>query len=249
MDPQPAVAALELEPADQGVAPAVIPTVGQVSLTYDSRRDLAHAKPIWRGWLHLACFQVSLVIGTLLIAFQRGALDTTAAAVYAGSVTALFGASALYHRGHWNPAHRLMLERLDHAMIFVLIAGSTVPLILVCVSGPLRIVMLAVMAGLTLIAMITHLVWMTAPEALVGTTFVTLGCLGGATLPFVWSQAGVAAFTLILVGGVLYILGAVQFHHRWPDPRPTVFGFHEVFHVLVAAAAALQYVAIGLLVI
>jgi len=244
MVPQPAVTHFEPTPASHGVQ-----MVAAVSVTYDSRRDLVHPKPIWRGWLHLLCFQASLVVGTLLIARAGGPVRISAASIYAGSVSALFGASALYHRGHWSAAHRRALERLDHAMIFVLIGGSTVPLILVCVSGELRVVMLIAMAGLTVTAMVTHLFWMAAPEALVGSTFVTLGCLGGAALPFVWTHAGIAAFSLILVGGVLYILGAVQFHRRWPDPCPTVFGFHEVFHVFVSAAAILQYVAIGLLVL
>jgi hemolysin III len=252
MVPQPAVAAAESSAVATTGAPAAetaeISLAGTVSLTVDSRRGIVQPKPLWRGWLHLLCFQVSLVIGTLLIAFANGPLETTAAAIYAGSVSAMFGTSALYHRGRWNPVNRMRLERLDHAMIFVMIGGSTTPLILLCVDGPLRVVMLGVMTGLTVIAMVTHLVWMSAPEVLVGSTFVTLGCLGGATLPFVFVHAGVAAFTLILVGGALYVLGAVQYHRRWPDPCPTVFGFHEVFHVFISVAAILQYVAIGALV-
>jgi hemolysin III len=214
-----------------------------------SRPVISYDKPLLRGWLHLIIFQVSLVVGTLLIAFAAGPLRTSAAAIYAGSVSALFGTSALYHRGHWCPKNRMRLERLDHAMIFVLIAGSCAPLLLLCVGGDLRIVLLSIMGGLTAVLMITHLVWMAAPEALVGSTFVVLGCLGGVALPFVWIHVGIAAFVLILVGGLLYIAGAVQFRHRWPDPQPTVFGFHEVFHIFVAVAALLQYIAIGGLVI
>jgi hemolysin III len=121
--------------------------------------------------------------------------------------------------------------------------------LLLCVGGDLRIVLISIMGGLTATLMITHLLWMTAPEALVGSTFVALGCLGGVALPFVWIHVGVAAFTLILIGGLLYIAGAIQFRRRWPDPRPAVFGFHEVFHIFVTVAAVVQYVAIGGLVI
>jgi hemolysin III len=242
MIPQQAVSAAEPTFESDG-----IPMSGHI--TFDSRRGFSHVKPLWRGWLHLVCFQVSLVVGTLLIVFASGPLRTTAAAIYAGSVSALFGTSALYHRGHWSAGHRMLLERLDHAMIFVMILGSCTPLLLICVGGPLGYAMLGVMTGLTAVAMITHLIWMSAPEALVGSTYVVLGCLGGAALPFVWTHAGVAAFVLILSGGVLYILGAMQFHRRWPDPRPTIFGFHEVFHVFISVAAIVQYVAIGLLVI
>jgi hemolysin III len=244
MVPQPAAAPPESTHAQKAVAP-----VGDVSLTFDSRRGLSHVKPVWRGWLHLICFQVSLVVGTLLIASTDGATRITSAAIYAGAVTALFGTSALYHRGQWSPRHRMLLERLDHAMIFVMIAGSCAPLFLLCVGGTLGFVMLGIEVGLAVLAMVTHLIWMSAPELLVGSTFVVLGALGGASLPFVWMHAGVAAFALILGGGVLYALGALQYRRRWPDPLPTVFGFHEVFHVFISVAAIVQYVAIGLLVI
>jgi hemolysin III len=92
-------------------------------------------------------------------------------------------------------------------------------------------------------------VWMSAPEALVGATFIGLGCVGIAALPYVWVHAGIAAFVLMLTGGLLYITGAVLYHRRWPDPVPAVFGFHEVFHAFVSAAATAHYVAIAILII
>jgi len=220
-----------------------------VDYGYDARRDLIYRKPVWRGWMHLVCFEVSLVVGTVVTIGAHGALRTTATAIYAATVSGLFGASALYHRGSWSPPVMRALQRLDHAMIFFLIAGTATPVFLVVVPRPAGLSMLGVMWTVTAVAMLTHVVWMSAPEVLVGGTYIALGCLAGLALPYVWQRAGVAAFTLMLAGGVLYIAGAVLYYRRWPDPSPSVFGFHEVFHAFVSAAAAAQYVAIAVFVV
>jgi len=218
-------------------------------LTYDSKRKLLHAKPVWRGWMHLMGFEVSLVVGTLLVAHAHGATRSVAAGIYAGTVSGLLGTSALYHRGNWSAGMHRVLQRLDHVMIFLLIAGTSTPVFLLVTPDPVGVTLLGVIWGLTGIAMLIHLVWMDAPEVLVGATFIGLGCVGGAALPFVWVHAGIAAFALMLAGGVLYATGAVLYHRRWPDPVPTVFGFHEVFHAFVSAGACAQYVAIAILII
>lgn len=202
-------------------------------------------KPLWRGWLHLVWFGASVAAGTVLIALVDGALRTSAAAIYAVSVTALFGTSALYHRGNWRPQIARRMQRLDHAMIFLMIAGSETPLFLLLVPEPLRKTMLVLLWTLTAVAMATHLSWMTAPEVLVGGTYIALGFIGIVALPFAYTRAGVAIFVLILAGGTLYTLGAILFHLRWPDPLPTVFGFHEVFHTFVCVAAGAHYLAIA----
>jgi hemolysin III len=224
---------------------------GPAALRYDSRRELVYAKPVWRGWMHLMAFEISLVAGTLLVAHTHthGATRTVAAAIYAGTVSGLLGTSALYHRGNWSPAAHQLLQRLDHVMIFLLIAGSSTPVFLLVVPHAIGIWLLAIMWALTALALLTHLAWMNAPEVLVGATFIGLGCVGGVALPFVWIHAGVAAFVLILAGGLLYVAGAVFYHRRWPDPKPAVFGFHEVFHAFVSAAACAHYVAIAILII
>lgn len=204
----------------------------------------APVKPVWRGWLHLVWFEVSVVAGTLLIGFVDGAKRTTAAAIYAASVTALFGTSALYHRGNWRPRIVQLMQRLDHAMIFLLIAGSETPLFMVLAPHRLGTTMLVLLWTLTAVAMIAHLVRMTAPEVVVGGTYILLGCVGIVALPFAWSRGGVGVFVLILSGGILYIVGAVSYHLRWPNPRPSVFGYHEVFHTFVCVAATAHYLAI-----
>ena len=206
------------------------------------------AKPLWRGWLHLVWFEVSLVLGTVLIidvpAHQRGP-----AAIYAAAVSALFGTSALYHRCSWRaPVHRLM-QRLDHAMIFLLIAGTATPVFATLVHGRAQLALLATVWTVTGVALFTHMVWMNAPELVVGSTYVGLGCFGTVALPAVWHRAGVSACVLFAVGGACYIAGAVMYHRRRPDPSPAIFGFHEVFHAFVCAGATLHYVVIACLIL
>ena len=216
---------------------------------YDSRRGCYYEKPILRGWLHLALFQASLVIGTLVLTAVHGAARITAASIYAATVSLLFGTSALYHRGRWSKQASCLLQRLDHLMIFFLIAGTATPAFIIGLPGPPGIIGASVLWAATLTAAVIHLCWMDAPEKLVGGTFITLGVAAGVALPAVWIHSGVPAGSLMLVGGALYLVGALAYHARWPDPRPSVFGFHEVFHTFVGLAAACQYVAIALFVV
>jgi hemolysin III len=167
---------------------------------YDARRGVYYAKPVLRGWLHLLCFGASLVAGPLLLAGGHGAARMTAVAIYSASVSALFGISALYHRGTWTEAGRRRLQRLDHAMIFFLIAGTATPALLLDAPGAFGLACLIVMWTLTLTAAAIHLAWMNAPELLVGGTFVGLGWAAGLSLPWVWVHAGVAPGILMLVG-------------------------------------------------
>ena len=213
---------------------------------YDARRDVHYAKPVWRGWLHVVWFGASLIACPLLVARANGAWPRIALAVYALSVIGLFGVSALYHRGRWRPAWNRRLQRLDHLMIFLLIAGTATPVFLIAARGALGLTCLIVMWMLTLAAAAVHLAWMHAPELLVGATFVSLGLLAAVALPAVWMHVGVASGTLIVVGGLLYVAGALSYHRRWPDPSPAVFGYHEVFHACVCVAATCQYLAIAL---
>lgn len=220
------------------------PAVGE---SFDSRRGVYYPKPVLRGWLHLLWFGASLVAGTLVLAHTRGLLRFAAAAVYAISVCAMFGVSALYHRGNWAPVQARRLQRLDHAMIFLLIGGTATPAFLLTDRGTFGLVCLTVMWALILIAAVMHLTRMNGPELVVGATFVGLGWVAGLCVPGVWLHAGAAAAVLLLAGGALYTVGALCYHRRWPDPYPAVFGYHEVFHAYVCAAATCQYIAIALL--
>jgi hemolysin III len=209
-------------------------------------RGVAPVKPLLRGWLHLVWFEASLVLGTLVLARAHGGARAMAMAVFAASVSAMLGVSALYHRGNWTAAWRRRLQRLDHAMIFLLIAGTATPAFLLATRGALRVAGLIVIWALTLAAAAIHMVWMNAPELAVGGTFVGLGWIAGLAVPAVWLHSGAPAGALMLAGGLLYTAGALCYHRRWPNPYPAVFGYHEVFHVFVCAAVACQYVAIAL---
>jgi len=217
-------------------------------LLYDARRGVYYARPVLRGWLHLLCFLASLAGGALLVARAHGGAQLTAAAVYSASLSALFGTSALYHRGTWTAAMRLRLRHLDQAMIFFLIAGTATPVYLLCAPAGYGLSGLIVMWGLTLTAAAVRVVLPATPERAAGALFIGLGCVGGLALPWAWIHAGPAPGALILACGLLYIAGALSFHRRWPDPYPSVFGYHEVFHVYVCAAAACQFAAIALLI-
>jgi hemolysin III len=215
------------------------------SKLYDAARKLHYDKPIWRGWAHLVSFEIALVVGTLVIVHARGAAHMIAAAIYAAAVVALFGTSALYHRGKWGPGASARLQRLDHLMIIFLIAGTATPAMLLCLRGTSRIAELAVLWGLAAFAAAVRLTRMAAPERLVGLIYVGLGWTAGLAVPAVWLRAGVAPAVLLIVGGLLYTAGAIGYHRRRPDPNPALFGYHEVFHAYVSVAAACQYVAIA----
>ena len=214
-------------------------------LLYDARRDVYYSKPVLRGWLHLLFFWAALAGGVLLLDRAHGGEQTTAAIVYSASLCALFGTSALYHRGTWTAAWRLRLRHLDQAMIFFLIAGTATPAFLLAAPADAGLACLIVMWALTLAAVAVRLVRASAPEFVAGALFIGLGCAGGLALPWVWIHAGTTSGVLLLAGGLLYIAGALSYHRRWPDPYPSVFGYHEAFHVYVCAAAACQYAAIA----
>ncbi|AEV81555.1 ADIPOR-like receptor C43G2.1 [Actinoplanes sp. SE50] len=205
-------------------------------------------RPIWRGWIHLIWFLLSLPAGGLLIAGARGEGAVVAAAVYAGTVSAMFGTSALYHRVSRPPALRRLLQRLDHLMIFVLIAGSATPPYQLAVPARYHGICLVVMWALAAVTATLHVARMQAPERAVGGTYIGLAAVAGLALPLIWIHAGPAAGALAVAGGLLYVAGALAYHYRRPDPAPSVFGYHEVFHALVSAGATCHYAAVFMLV-
>ena len=227
-------------------------TTGQLRsappVLYDSRRGVHYAKPLMRGWLHLAWCAASLVAGTLLQVATDGARQVVGITIYTGCLSGLFGVSALYHRGNWSPVASSILQRADHVMIFLLIAGTATPVLLLAVPGAHGSVHLIVLWSLTAVGIGMHLARMNAPEWLVGGAFIGLGVVSALALPALWTNVGVAAAILVITGGLLYLTGAVCYHRRRPDPFPSVFGYHEVFHAFVCAAATCHYVAIALLI-
>jgi hemolysin III len=202
-------------------------------------------KPRLRGVLHQWAFYVSLVAGALLVVLAPSGRAAVVGGVYATALAGMFGASALYHRGAWRPSVRPWLRRLDHSMIFVLIAGTSTPVTVLGLEGVLPVVVLVVVWAGALLGALLNLVWIGAPRQLVAAVYVLLGWVGVVLLPETARHVGVAPALLFVAGGALYTAGAVIYMLRRPDPRPAVFGFHEVFHLLVVAAAAAHFVAIA----
>jgi hemolysin III len=205
-------------------------------------------KPRLRGVLHQAAFSASLASGAVLIALSGGAIEHVAAAVYAGAVVLLFGTSAAYHRGTWSARARDRMERLDHSMIFVLIAGTYTPFTLLLLDGALRWTMLGVVWGGALAGIVVRNVRWEAPRWLNVTFYLALGWVAVGIMPQVLHRGGVAVLVLLAAGGLFYTLGAVVYARRHPDPSPRWFGFHEVFHTLTLMAFVTHYVAVGLVV-
>ena len=206
-------------------------------------------RPLLRGVFHQAGFAASLVVGTLLIVGADGARRHVAAAVFAGAVAVCFGASALYHRITWTPRLRPWMRRVDHAGIFVLIAGTYTPVCLLVLRGDWRLTVLVVVWACAAAAAIFKFVWVGAPKWLAAAFGVALGWAGVVVLPQLASRVDPAAVALLGIGGIIYTAGALVYARRRPDPVPAVFGYHELFHVLTLIAVSCQYVAIAFFVI
>jgi hemolysin III len=215
-----------------------------------SSATLDLSKPRLRGVSHQWAFYVSVAIGAALVVAAPSGQPRLAAAIYALSVASLFGTSALYHRITWaSKAARRWMRRLDHSMIFFLIAGTYTPFALLVLDGDLATVIMVVVWAGALAGIFMKLVWIDAPKTLVALTYLLLGWVAIATIPDLLDKVGVTATVLVAVGGLLYTVGAIVYALRRPDPAPTVFGYHEVFHALVILAAALQYAVIAFYVI
>ncbi len=209
----------------------------------------APVKPRLRGVFHQYAFFVSLAAGSLLVLLAATARAGVAMAVYAVSVSALFGVSALYHRVTWTGPARRRMRRLDHAMIFLLIAGTYTPVGLLVLQGTLATVVLAVVWGGAVAGIVVELAWTGAPKWLGGTVYLALGWVAVAAMPQLFSRLGVVGGLLIVAGGLVYSAGAAVYALRRPDPLPAVFGYHEVFHLLVIVGVAAHFLAISLYVV
>ena len=185
-------------------------------------------------------------LGLALVLVAGTVRARIALSVYAISLVALFGVSALYHRINWRSVTRRdWMRRLDHSMIFVLIAGSYTPFAVLVLHGSLALAILVAAWAGALVGVAFNLVWRNAPTWLRSALYVGLGWIAVAAAPQLGAAIGILGMTLVALGGVLYTMGAVVYAIKRPDPVPAVFGYHELFHVLVIAAAALQYAVIA----
>lgn len=209
-----------------------------------------NVKPKLRGVSHEWAFFVSLPLGVWMVLSAPTGRAALAAGVYALSVALLFGASALYHRVTWMSATaRRWMRRVDHSAIFVLIAGTYTPFAVLTLEGWLATAILVAVWFGAPAGIVMTLVWIDAPRWLVAIVYVALGWVAVAAMPEMLDDLGITAVGLVAAGGALYTAGAVIYARQRPDPAPQVFGYHEIFHVLVIAAAALQYAVVAFYVI
>jgi hemolysin III len=205
-------------------------------------------KPRLRGRLHQVAFFVSLPAGIALVALAKGAAATVAAAIFAVTLTALFGVSAAYHRGRWSDRAHTLMKHLDHSMIFVFIAGSYTPVTLLALRPAWGITLLALAwsgaAAGVLVTVLRLERWHRVGFAM----YLVLGWLAAIASPQLLHALSRVELALLVAGGVLYTVGAVILGRKRPDPRPAVFGYHEVWHTLVVGATACHFTLVVLLV-
>jgi hemolysin III len=222
---------------------------GLDSLAEQVAEGVAEIKPRLRGWLHLASAPMTLAAGVVLVVLSPTATTRLGSAVYAVCSVLLFSVSALYHRGHWSPRVGAVLQRFDHANIFLFIAGTYTPFTLLLLRGTDRVVMLSVIWSGALLGVAFRVLWLRAPRWLYTPIYIALGWAAVFFVPQFAEGAerygvglGVAVLALIATGGALYTLGGVVYGFRRPDPWPRWFGFHEVFHTLTILAFVTHYV-------
>ncbi|MBG6057258.1 hemolysin III [Cryobacterium sp. MP_M5] len=208
--------------------------------------DIPHpddVKPTWRGWIHAGTFPVTIVAGIILLVLADGDAAKWSSFVFVLSSMLLFGNSALYHRFNWKPMTRLVLKRIDHANIFLLIAGSYTPIAVLALPPAKSILLLSLVWGGAILGIAFRVFWIHAPRWLYVPLYLALGW--GALMFIVdFFQANAAMMALIMIGGLCYSVGAVVYGMKKPNPVPGVFGFHEIFHSLTVVAFLCHWVAI-----
>jgi hemolysin III len=202
-----------------------------------------------RGTLHEIAFFVSVPAGIALIALANTGKARFAAVIFATGLVGVFGASAAYHRVAWSIPARKRMKRLDHSMIFLLIAGTYTPLCLLALSGAWSVVMLATVWAGAITGIVMKQFNIDGLRRVSGFLYITLGWISIVTLPQLFHSMSGLGFALVVAGGLLYTLGAIVFATKRPDPNPAVFGYHEIWHAFTAGAGLCHYSAILLLII
>jgi hemolysin III len=217
-----------------------------VSLDDPLRDAVATIKPKLRGWLHAGTFPIAVASGAALVTFAPTTRAKVTAGIFALTAALLFGVSALYHRGRWSRRGHAVLRRLDHASIFLIIAGTYTPFTILLLDGQdARILLTLVWAG-ALLGVAFRVLWVGAPRWLYLPVYIALGWAAAFWLPTIAVRGGAAVFALIVAGGMLYSVGAIVYGLRRPDPSPQWFGFHEIFHACTLAGFAAHHVGVWL---
>jgi hemolysin III len=203
-------------------------------------------KPKLRGWLHAGTFPLALAAGIVLVVLAPTTATRVSTAIFAATACLLFGVSAVYHRGTWSPRTHAILKRLDHANIFLIIAGTYTPFsVLLLPEGKARTLLTIVWVG-AVVGVLFRVLWVHAPRWLYVPAYAALGWAAVAYLPSFFANGQVAVVVLVIVGGALYTFGAIVYGLQRPDPSPRWFGFHEVFHALTVAAFAVHYIGVSI---
>ncbi|MET7638210.1 hemolysin III family protein [Streptomyces sp. NPDC005438] len=214
------------------------PTLGGV--------PLAPLKPLLRGWLHAGMFPAVLVSGVFLTALAESTRGRIACGIYTLTACLLFGVSALYHRGNWGPRAYAVLRRLDHANIFLIIAGTYTPLTILLLPDGRRDLLLWGIWAAAVLGIGFRVLWVGAPRWLYTPCYIAMGWAAVFFLPDFLREGGIAVLVLVVLGGLLYSAGGVIYGIKRPNPSPKFFGFHEVFHTLTLAAFIVHYIGISL---
>lgn len=213
--------------------------------------DLRHSfeaavKPRLRGWLHFGAGPLAFVLGLALMVVTPEQGLRLAVAVYLATTVLLFGVSASYHLGAGGARTNAFLNRLDHANIYLFIAGSYTPYAAALDDRRTGTIMLVLVWAIALIGLVVRVLWWHAPRWLVVGSYLALGWVSLFFLPAIWEQFGGEVVSLLAIGGVLYSIGGVVYARKRPDPHPDWFGYHEVFHAFTIAAFLCQYAAIAM---
>jgi len=233
------------DPADAGLSDVPVgrhPSVTGAHPTYDELGE----KPRLRGVLHASMTLLIIAGGVALILLSHTWGVRLACVVYMVCGLQLFGVSAVYHLGNWRPRLDKVLQQIDHSDIFVFIAGTYTPLAVALLHGWSRTLLLALIWGCAVVGVSLSVLHVRAPRWVAAGLYVVMGWIAVAWLPALWMSGGASVVILVLVGGVVYTMGAMVYAKKWPDPAPAWFGFHEIFHAMTVAAAVCQWVAIAL---
>lgn len=228
---------------------AIVATLPRMSADGTLADGMTHtltrtAKPRLRGWLHAGTFPLAVAAGIVLVVCAKNDEARVSCAIYAVTAALLFGISGLYHRGTWGPRGEGLLRRLDHANIFLIIAGTYTPfsILMLGIDSPL----LWLVWGGALAGIAFRCFWLGAPRWLYTPIYLALGWAAVFYMPEFLHRGGIAVLVLVITGGALYSVGAVVYGLKRPNPSPRWFGFHEVFHTLTIAAFALHFIGVSM---
>ena len=208
---------------------------------------LAVVKPRLRGWLHTGMAPLALVAGIVLISLAATPAGVVGGAVFVTASVLLFGTSGVYHRGTWGTRGQAILRRMDHSNIYIFIAATYTPLALILLDGASRTILLVLIWSAAVGGLLFRLLWLSAPRWLYTVLYIVMGWTALGWLGAFYHAAGLAVLILILAGGICYTLGAIVYARKRPNPSPTWFGFHEIFHVGTIAGFICHYLAIAMI--